>query len=469
MKQHANVVVVFSIMLFFSTMGCKKFVEIPPPVTQLGAPSVFSNSAAATAALTAIYSEMQNESFNMSSSCGLLSDELTNYSTSSITNIQKYTNSLKASNNSGPWNRAYSYIFQANSIIEGVKENNGISLAVRQQLIGESKFIRAFWIFYLANLYGDVPLVTSTDYTVNKTIARTLKADVYVQIIKDLKEAEIALNSKYVNASDTVVTTDRVRPTKWAAKALLARVYLYTGDYANAVTYASEVINNTELFALAPELKAVFLANSQEAIWQLAVPLPTFINTADGAGFILISTGTLAISPELMNSFEAGDSRKAEWVGSFTGTAPPITTYYFPYKYKVRQSDVVTEYTMVLRLAEQYLIRSEALVALGTDIPGAIADLDTIRSRAGLPHYSGSMNKDSLLSAVLHERQTELFTEWGHRWFDLIRTKKINSVMGIPGNVCQMKGGIWSSNWQLFPIPQSEINVDVKLTQNEGY
>jgi hypothetical protein len=85
------------------------------------------------------------------------------------------------------------------------------------------------------------------------------------------------------------------------------------------------------------------------------------------------------------------------------------------------------------------------------------------------PTLTASSNIQQADSAILHERQVELFAEWGHRWFDLIRTGTVNSVMGSPGNVCAMKRGVWNANDTLYPIPQSEIKNDVNLTQNLGY
>ncbi|HLX91694.1 MAG TPA: RagB/SusD family nutrient uptake outer membrane protein, partial [Puia sp.] len=164
-------------------------------------------------------------------------------------------------------------------------------------------------------------------------------------------------------------------------------------------------------------------------------------------------------------TFEPGDQRRVNWVDSFASAG---VTFYYPYKYKLSSSNgSPTEYLMVLRLAEQYLIRAEAEANLG-DSSDAINDLNLIRSRAGLASYNSASN-GPLLSAILHERRVELFMEWGHRWFDLQRTNLINSVMGAPGNFCQQKGGIWNPYEALFPIPESEIQLNSKLTQNLGY
>jgi starch-binding outer membrane protein, SusD/RagB family len=460
--------------------SCKRFVEVPPPSTQLVTASIFNNSYTATAALLNIYAEMANngESFNLAQNTGLLSDELSNHSILTQ-QIRLYTNSMAATDGPGPWINAYQYIYQANAILSALENNSAIDPAIIKQLNGEAKFIRAFWNFYLVNIYGDIPLANGPDYTINAVLSRTPKSEVYAQIVTDLSGANQLLNSQYVDASDTVITTERVRPTQAAAEALLARVYLYLGKYDSAEFESSQVIANSN-YSLCTNLSgpsSVFLANSSEAIWQLSTPVPNPDNTVDGENFILTGApqsggvnNTTTISPQLMNSFEVGDLRKTSWIGSY---AMSPDTFYFPYKYQSYGASVsspgdATEYVMVLRLAEQILIRAEARAQQG-EIVGALQDLNSIRSRAGLTPYGGLTDQASLITAILHERQVELFTEWGNRWFDLIRTNSVDSLMGGSAGVCQTKGGIWAASNELYPIPKSEIGVDVHLVQNPGY
>lgn len=298
------------------------------------------------------------------------------------------------------------------------------------------------------------------------------------QVITDLIKAQTLLNINYVDAkTDTATTIERVRPNKSVATALLARAYLYLGDYngknianyADAETQATTVINDSR-YSLSP-VTGVFLKNSAEAIWQLQTALPAGSDTPDGILFILISapqTGQnnyTTISSQLMGSFEPNDQRQNNWIGNYTATGPSPVTYYFPYKYR-NYTLKSQEYTMVLRLGEQYLIRAEA-EAQENKLAAAATDLNIIRARAGLPPTSAT-TQSALLAAIQHERQVELFTEWGHRWFDLQRTGNANNVMSI---VCPQKGGSWSSDGhqQLFPIPQADIATDHNLTQNAGY
>ncbi|HMH21380.1 MAG TPA: RagB/SusD family nutrient uptake outer membrane protein [Puia sp.] len=449
-------------LLLLTLSSCKKFVEINPPVTQLVTASVFNNSNTATAAQIAVYLQMNSNAIVRAT--GLSSDEFINFSNSSIY-IDLYKNSLNANSDAsgiGIWSQVYNYISQENAIIEGLQGSNNVGAEIKSQLIGEAKFVRAFWYFYLSNLYGDVPLVTSTNYKITSTIVRASRSLVYQQIIADLKDAQKLLNSEYLDATDTSVTVDRVRPTKWAATALLARVYLYTNDYVEAETQATSVINNVAKFSLKVDLDSVFLKNSTEAIWQLMPSQPSKNNTPEGNFLILAAApSAVALSSQFLNNFETGDNRKLNWVKSITVSG---VTYYYPFKYKIRIGSTITEYSMVLRLAEQYLIRSESRVQQ-SNIEGAASDLNAIRNRAGIPNTTAN-TKQQLLTAISHERQVELFTEWGHRWLDLKRFNIVDTVMGA---VTPQKGGTWNSYQQLYPIPPSDLLTDIYLTQNLGY
>ncbi|MBC7851372.1 MAG: RagB/SusD family nutrient uptake outer membrane protein, partial [Chitinophagaceae bacterium] len=110
--------------------------------------------------------------------------------------------------------------------------------------------------------------------------------------------------------------------------------------------------------------------------------------------------------------------------------------------------------------AEQYLIRAEARAKLN-DLTGAISDLNTIRNRAGLANTI-AVSQQNILNAIAEERRTELFGEWGHRWFDLKRTGKINEVMNA------LKAN-WKATDALWPIPIDQLKANPALVQNPGY
>ena len=458
--------------------SCKKLVEVDAPITSTTESSVYANDATAIAVLTGVYTNLSSGSFaggtsSISVNAALSADELVLYNglstASSLTSY--YLNALSNLNTGGAdfWYQIYPKIFVVNSAIEGISKSGSLTPRVKQQLLGEAKFLRAFFYFYLVNLYGDVPLVTSTDYKLNAVYPRTPIVQVYEQIINDLKDAQGLLANEYLDGTVVNTTSDRLRPNKWAATALLARSYLYVGDYVNAEIQATSVISNTSLYSLS-SLNDIFLTNSSEAIWQLQ-PVNFGKNTEDGFWFIIPETGLSDDHPaylneNLLNSFEAGDQRKIDWISKYTDTiANPNVDYYYPYKYKEGTfNNPVTEYLMVLRLAEQFLIRSEARAQQG-NISGSGSDLNVIRNRAGLANTTATA-QSSLLTAIQHERQVELFTEWGHRWFDLKRSNTIDAIMAV---VTQEKGGTWNSNRKWYPIPMGELEKNPHLVQNKGY
>ncbi|PTS87399.1 RagB/SusD family nutrient uptake outer membrane protein, partial [Flavobacterium sp. HMWF030] len=199
---------------------------------------------------------------------------------------------------------------------------------------------------------------------------------------------------------------------------------------------------------------------SKETIWQLQ-SVAAGQNTKEASIFIFLAgpPTTIALNPLLINSFTIGDLRKTNWIKSVSKGA---STWYHAYKYKEQNTTAVSkEYSIVLRLAEQYLIRAEARAYQG-DLIGAKEDLNKIRNRAGLAQTTAS-TKEEILNAILQERRWEFFTEHGHRFFDLKRFNKLDAELK------SVKSG-WNSNDSLFPIPQNELSTNPNLgPQNPGY
>ncbi|WPV67849.1 RagB/SusD family nutrient uptake outer membrane protein [Chitinophaga sp. LS1] len=466
---------IIGLLLTISFTNCNKFVEVDTPVSYTSGDDAYQTNANAIAVLNGIYASMSSKtipnggSINsfMSFYPGLSADEFTLYS--GVTNqnyIAFYHNELLNSSGPNVWTTCYPYIFQLNSAIEGISASKGLSKAVKDELLGEAKFLRAFNYFYLVNLYGPVPLAITSDYKINMLLSRSDTSKVYQQIVADLQDASGLLNSNFVGKDAISVSTERTVPNKWAAKALLARVFLYRKDYGNAVVLSTEVINNTSLFSLT-DLTDVFLKNSKEAIWQIQ-PVNLGWNTEDGKLFVIPRTGPsdnnpVYLSYQLLNSIENNDLRFTNWIDTITVGG---ILYRYPFKYKnATLNNSVTEYQMMLRLAEQYLIRSEANAQLN-NFSASISDLNIIRNRAGLPNYEGTNSQQILLDSIMHERQVELFTEMGHRWMDLKRTGAVNNVMS---DIAVNKGGVWSSNDQYYPISTLELQYGPNLVQNEGY
>lgn len=456
---------IFSTLLLglsYLFISCEKYLSIDPPNDRLETSSVFSDSTSASSAITGIYSEMifANAGFVASQMrwAGLSSDELT-YSSSNDGILQFMNNDLVSDNANinTLWVNCYKHIYQTNSVIEGVDASSLISNSAKKVLIGEARFVRAFLFFYLVNNWGDVPLALTTDYKVNEAMPRTSSVKVYTQIITDLQEAIETLPVSYQ-------TKERVRPNKWAATALLARAQLYRQDWQEAESAATTVINSNEYLPL-PTLGDTFIKSSRETIWQMfpaTATLASPYNTFDGFYFIPASLTNTSIpsyplSAILYNSFEVNDQRREIWVG-----IKPAGPYYFSYKYKIRENIQQTEYPIILRLSEQYLIRAEARGHLNK-LSEAIEDLNIIRKRAGLENLSSNLTQQDVLQAVETERRHELFCEWGHRWFDLKRTGRADMVFS------NVKSNNWQSTDMLWPIPLNQLLTNPFLTQNESY
>ncbi|MDQ2719647.1 MAG: RagB/SusD family nutrient uptake outer membrane protein [Bacteroidota bacterium] len=452
-----------------------------PPPTSTTAENVFTSDQTAISVLTGIYGKLSTDnSASFTSSAvtgislygGLSADELTLFNLSNTLLAPFYRNDIIVSGSGGLfWNSLYAMIFSCNSAIEGLNTSTGLTPAVKNQLLGEAKFMRAFGYFYLVNLYGDVPLNVSTDYKVNALLPRVSKSLVYQQILLDLQDAQGLLSPNYLQSDAltpySLSQAERVRPTKWAASALLARVLLYTGDYSGAEVAASSVIDNSQLFELGT-LSTAFLKNTKETIFSLQpVKTGTSSNTGDGALFKLPTTGPSSIYPvylsrDLVNAFEPGDQRKSLWINFAT---VGIDTFYYPFKYKIGKTNTLAgEYTILLRLAEQYLIRAEARAQLNK-LNEAVSDINVLRTRAVLPLLTVT-NKDTLLTQIFQERRVELFTEWGHRWFDSKRTNRIDDIMTI---AAPAKGGVWAPYKSLYPIPVIDVSRNPNLIQNPGY
>lgn len=454
------------VAVYCCLFSCEDFVEVEVPNSKIVSEVVFNNDQTAIGAMKGIYNELYRSSFSRGDRnsvtvlSGLSSDNLKVIGTNNLSELEFEQNEITTTNpnNLDLWSSAYNIIYMTNSLLEGLEKSKSITPEVYQRLEGESKFVRAFTYFYLVNLYGEVPLLLTTDYQKNAMAKRTSTASIYQQIIADLKEASQMLEWSYIDEERTFVNT-------YVAKALLARVYLYQKKWLESERLSSEVIARSATYKILEDLDQVFLANSQEAIWQIS-PMGrgnSFTNTNEGDMFIYDPqsiTARFKLSDDLVHSFLNEDQRLSNWIGY-----SQESSLYFSHKYKIRNSTTeITEYSMVLRLAEQYLIRAEARTMQG-NLTGAIEDINVIRDRAGIAligNTNPAISKDVLLDTILKERRRELFTEWGHRWFDMKRNGKASELFGTDNS-------LWQDTDVHYPIPEEERIKNPNLGQNSGY
>lgn len=441
-----------------SICSCNNFLDVDLPSSQLTAKSVFEDNATADAAMAGVYVKMRTAGLlaggvsAMSCSMGWYSDELEYYQPSTTNNF--YNNSLFDGDVrvNDIWNQSFNQIYGANLVIEGLSSTNSIAVKDKNQLKGEALFVRAFLHSLLLNIFGNIPYITSTDYVKNSTVSRLSSDKVYEYIANDLNQAIELLSENYTS-------NERTRPNSSTAKALLARIYLYQKKYTEASNSASAVINNP-LYKWENNLEKIFLKTSSTTIWQF-IPNTAGANTSEGALYIFTAgpPSLVGLRTDFINAFELNDKRKTFWTTRITNG---ISSWYCASKYKqASTTPTSTEYSIIFRLAEQYLIRAEARAYQG-DLTGAKEDLNLIRNTAGLSNTL-AISTEEITADILNQRRFELFTEFGHRFFDLKRTGKLNKTMSV------LKPG-WNSDDALWPIPVLELNANPNLKpQNPGY
>jgi starch-binding outer membrane protein, SusD/RagB family len=447
------------------TGSCKKLIQIPSsPPTEISETDEYIDSASAMSAIAWVYTyaAQTNSGFawqngELVTTTTLSADELVQPQPYDPGMTQFYTYSLTAINGdvSPLWSEPYTSLYTVNDVLANMSSSANLSASFKTEITAEMKVVRAFYYFQLVNLFGGVPIVTTPNYSATATLARATVDSVYTQIISDLTSAQQDLPTTYPSSG-------HVRPNLYVADALLAKVYLYRQDWQDAYNLANTVISSGA-YSLVSDPNQVFLDGSTEAIWQLPAADPNAV-TGDAANFIPYTIGTIPsyiATSWLMNAFEPGDLRMKDWLYQ---TIINGDTLYFPYKYKNVNgaNSTNTEDYMIFRLADLYLIRAEASAELGNGAD-ALADVNIVRARAGLGASTADpASQPAVLAAVMHERQVELFVEWGNRWYDLKRTGTAAAVLGAE------KSG-FTTNAELYPIPVGEIQNDINLKQNPGY
>lgn len=354
-------------------------------------------------------------------------------------------NSILPENGSvaGIWSSVYDGINVANNVIEKVPAMSDMSTQEKNAALGELYFVRALNHFNALVYFGGVPIKTTPTIGINDLdVPRNSVDQVYAQIIADLTFA-----SEHLPASNSL----KIRATKYAAVALLARVYLYQRDYAMASTMAGRVITEGG-YTLLDDYAAIFEGDgSAETIFEIDFTALDRNRIAE-YNYPKTLNGRREVEPtqDLLDAYEIGDER-------FNATIAFDGALAYPIKY----DDLSTgaDNFIVLRLGEMYLIRAEAEARNNGDITMIQADLDAIRQRANLSPTSASSHP-ALLLQIEKDRRIELAFE-GHRWFDLVRT----------GRALEVLPNVNSINQTLFPIPSSELqtNTNPGMTQNPGY
>jgi hypothetical protein len=381
------------------------------------------------------------------------------------------------------WQQLYYGINRANIAIDNVPAIQ-IDTVLRSRLVREAKFIRALLYFNLVRLYGDVPLVLHNPNSIDLDkllVSRTAAADVYTQIVSDLKDAT-NLPKKYAGA-------DLGRATSGAAHALLAKVYVTRKDWANALTELTTVINGGYGYSLFPNYRDVFQKPTKNGVEHIfSVQFETNLGEANSVqnlslSFTSFNTGTFPIDipadSSVFKLFNKTDTRRAvtfydSVYNAATGKYVVYKNAYTPYFNKFvdyslsplsTQSQSGVNYP-VIRYADVLLLYAEVLNEInGAPNGDAYTAINQVRSRAGVAGLTTGLGQSDFRDSVFLERRKEFIQE-GHRWFDLVRqggAVLVDALHKIPAKSAA------SAKNNLFPIPQVEIQLNSQLKQNPGY
>lgn len=484
-----------ALIVSFSTISCEKFLDEKPQseftkenteTSELK--SSYSSVDEAKGELNGVYALFKADIYEgnsfyigdcMSDNCYIGGDGIAEEQFDNMTVTS--TNTLVSTN----WSQYYAIIGSATNVIENVKlmDSELIDDDTRAELIADASFARAWVLFDVVRFWGAAPLTTElipsiTADNIDRWYPvmypeRTPEEDIYAQILEDLSEENISrLPSRNKGAFGA---------SKGAAYGLLAKVYATMGpkserDYNKVVEYCELV--RGEGYSLVENFDDLWTVSgkfSGESIFELY-----FSDAAEQhnwAYWVLLSdvSGEVVVSwrryctptHDLVAKFDKEND--VRYKSSIYWTSVPYDTYYpannYPLAYKIRQkeSDII-----LLRLADVLLLEAEAYAELN-EVEKAVDLVNQVRERAHISALPTSMTQDEARLAVENERQLELMLE-GHRWFDLVRTERMQAVMlkarDKNGNYKFTDIPEWRSR---LPIPQDQIDINEGLTQNEGY
>lgn len=461
-------------------VACQSILD-KDPIATLDAGSFFQTEADAIQAVNAAYKPLtfSNPNNNFYWAFGsLASDEAITGGDGSrpgLIELDALTHTPRTEEINSFWRGQYAGITQANLVLDKIEKIPATPL--KNRIIGEALFLRAYYYFLLTQVFGDVPLFTNIVSPDKLKVPRTPKADIYKQIIIDCDRAAELLPPQYSAA-------DVGRPTKGAALALAAKTYLYQKNWEKTVEYVGKVkaLNVYGLMANYEDNFKEKTQNNKESVWEiqhtnLELNVGNSLNQWWMSKKITGGYGFAEATDTFVKTFETDDPRRMFTVAAnnedYFGTVYKnsfSSTRYSPRKYlqadstATQKADGDINYTAI-RYAEVLLWEAEALAELGR-VAEALVPLETVRARAraqavnplsALPRII-STDKATVIAAIRRERQVELGFEM-HRFFDLVRWGTASKA--IP----EFKVG----KHEVFPIPQTEMDLNPSLVQNPGY
>ena len=374
------------------------------------------------------------------------------------------------------WKLNYKGIVQANTVVANTP-NIDADEDLKNRILGEGLFLRAWYHFVLSQVFGDIPLITEILPPDEMLVSRTPKNIVWEQVAADALQAASLLPVSHGGA-------DLGRVTKGAALALAAKAYLYLENYQSVVNTIAD-IKALGIYSLQADYRNNFIdstQNNSESVWEiqhanLELGVGNNLNQWWASKKVPDGYGFAEVSMDFVNAFEPNDPRlkftvarhNEEYFGviykaSFSSTGAGPRKYLQHVDEVSQKSDGGINYTAI-RYAEVLLWEAEALAELGRTSE-ALIPLEEVRARARaqsadpdntLPMIT-TTNQQELIDIIRHERLVELGFEM-HRFFDLVR-------WGIAADVLE---GFVAGKHEVFPLPQTELDLNPNLSQNPGY
>lgn len=356
------------------------------------------------------------------------------------------------------WGNIYGTIYIANFIHEKIGSVVRVPQYVKDELLAEAKFCRAYAYFIAVQTFGDVPKVVTTDVETNRNIARAPKDEILAWVREDLEQALGVLPLRW-NADNAAL--NKQFATKNAVRAALARYHLYQGEWALAESYADSIIASRVQSLDSSYVTVISTEFDSETIFELAYANSSSDDpgtSSTGLNNILVGRREVIPSNNYVQQIIHNNAGTRRATISFNPNNQggrdngwTVTKYGTP--------DEGNNNITVFRLAEIYLIRAEARANQGK-VAGALEDVNVLRKRAKAP-MANFTTQAVALNVIETERLYELSFE-GHRWYDLKRTNRLDAVMNAfsPN---------WESKYNLWPIPVTEMQTNKLLTQNNGY
>ena len=467
------------ILVFFQLLSCEGILD-KEPIAILDAGSFFQTENDAVQSINAAYNPLlfNNANNNFLWAFAEVTGDAAipggDGSRPGIVEMETFSYTPRTEELNSYWKLQFKGITQCNLVLDNIVKVN-MPESTKNQIIGEALFLRSYYYFLLTQVFGDVPLYLKVTPPDQLKIKKSSKEDIYKQIISDCDKAANLLPTTH-NGSNTG------RATKGAALAVAAKVSLYTKDYTKVLEYTSK-IKALNTYKLVKDYRENFMKltqNNTESVWEiqhtnLELGVGNFINQW-WASIKFLGYGFAEVTPLYVSVFEPNDPRlkftvamnNDPYFGLIYKNSFSSTTY-SPRKFLQSNAELTQKADgdinyPAIRFAEVLLWEAEALIELGR-MQEALAPLETVRARAraqtavpGTLPVITSTNQATLRQAVRRERQTELGFEL-HRFFDLVRW----------GIAAESLPGFQKGKHEVFPIPQTEIDLNPSLLQNPNY